>query len=151
MGGGMSTFIGLLQQHAKVLDTPRLTPDIVRAMMALSRCRTGALGQSQWACQGCQHDERTPRSCGHRHCPQCQHANTVQWLERQTAKLLPTPYFMVTLTIPAALRPLAHTHARTLYALMFAVAASVLKDFAQRKHGGDSGFTLVLHTHNRRR
>lgn len=27
----------------------------------------------------------------------------------------------------------------------------MLKDFAQRKQAGDSGFTLVLHTHNRRR
>jgi len=35
--------------------------------------------------------------------------------------------------------------------VMFAVASSVLKDFAQRQHGGQSGFTTVLHTHNRRR
>ncbi|WP_198928801.1 transposase, partial [Enterovibrio norvegicus] len=52
---------------------------------------------------------------------------------------------------PAELRKMAITHARCLYSLMFSVAASVLKDFAQRKHGGDSGFTLMLHTHNRRR
>jgi len=31
------------------------------------------------------------------------------------------------------------------------VAASLMKDFAVRKHGGQSGFTMVLHTHSRRR
>ncbi|WBA13408.1 IS91 family transposase [Salinivibrio kushneri] len=147
----MSTFIQLLQQHTETMPTHSMTPDIARAISAMTRCRTGALGQSQWACQGCHYDERTPLSCGHRHCPQCQHPNTVQWLERQTTKLLPTTYFMVTFTLPATLRHLAHMQAKSLYALMFSVAASVLKDFAQRKHGADSGFTLVLHTHNRRR
>lgn len=147
----MSAFIQLLQQQAGTLETRHLTPDIGRAIFAMTRCRTGALGTSQWACQGCHYDERTPLSCGHRHCPQCQHPHTVQWLQRQAAKLLPTSYFMVTFTLPAPLRHLARTQAKPLYALMFSVAASVLKEFAQRKHSGDSGFTLVLHTHNRRR
>jgi len=34
---------------------------------------------------------------------------------------------------------------------MFSVAASVLKDFAKRKFGGEIGFTAVLHTHSRQR
>ena len=34
---------------------------------------------------------------------------------------------------------------------MFRVAASVLKDFATRKHMGELGFTAVLHTHSRQR
>ena len=147
----MSTFLSLLNHHGAELEPRRLNPDISHAIMAMSRCRTGALGHVQWGCQGCHHDDRTPLSCGHRHCPQCQHTNTMQWLARQEAKLLPTHYFMITFTVPAELRKMAITHARCLYSLMFSVAASVLKDFAQRKHGGDSGFTLVLHTHNRRR
>lgn len=147
----MSAFIALLRQHADELDTRRLTPDVSRAITAMSRCRTGALGHAQWRCQGCHHNDRTPLSCGHRHCPQCQHPNTMQWLARQEAKLFPSHYFMVTFTVPAQLRQLALTHANLLYSLMFSVASSVLKDFAQRKHACDSGFTLVLHTHNRRR
>ena len=34
---------------------------------------------------------------------------------------------------------------------MFSIAASALKDFAKRKHGGKIGLTTVLHTHSRRR
>ena len=34
---------------------------------------------------------------------------------------------------------------------MFTVASSVLKDFAQREHKGELGFTIVLHTHSRQR
>ena len=147
----MSAFISLLNEHFSSLDDKRLTPDMKRAIFSMSRCRTGALGESKWQCQSCQHTDKLPLSCGHRHCPQCQHPTTVQWLERQESKLLPCSYFLVTFTLPAQLRQLAKTHPKTLFSLMFSVAASVLKGFAEHKHGGESGFTLVLHTHNRRR
>jgi len=34
---------------------------------------------------------------------------------------------------------------------MLSVAVSMLEDFAKHKHGGEIGFTIVLHTHNRQR
>ncbi len=58
---------------------------------------------------------------------------------------------MLTFTVPAQLRELARYRPQHFYPLMFKVASSVLKDFAQRQHQGASGFTIVLHTHNRRR
>jgi len=58
---------------------------------------------------------------------------------------------MVTLTLPAQLRALALRYPKALYQRMFCVAASLMKDFAARKHRGKSGFTMVLHTHSRRR
>ena len=147
----MSAFISLLNERLSSLDDERLTADMKRAIFSISRCRTGALGESKWQCQGCHYDDRSPLSCGHRNCPQCQHSTTVQWLERQESKLLPCSYFMLTFTLPAQLRQLAVTHPKRLFSLMFSVAASVLKGFAEHKHAGESGFTLVLHTHNRRR
>ena len=95
------------------------------------------------------HDDRLPLSCGHRHYPQCQQRTTSDWLIRQQSKLLPVHYFMVTLTLPFELRLLAHRQPKALYQSMFSVAASVLKDFARRKNGGEIGFTTVLHTHSR--
>ncbi|WP_164675377.1 IS91 family transposase, partial [Vibrio rhodolitus] len=102
-------------------------------------------------CAHCHHDDRLPLSCGHRHCPQCQHRTTSDWLLRQKRKLLPVPYFMVTFTLPAQLRALAYSQPKVLYHMMFSVASSVLKSFAQREHQGELGFTAVLHTHSRQR
>ena len=70
---------------------------------------------------------------------------------RQQSKLLPVHYFMVTFTLPYELRILARSQPKALYQSMFSVAASVLKVFAKRKHGGEIGFTTVLHTHSRQR
>ncbi|AJR05074.1 IS91 family transposase [Photobacterium gaetbulicola] len=150
----MSTFTSLLTTHyAEFIHHygDRITPDIHRAISAMRRCRTEQAGCSQWYCPHCHHDDRLPLGCGHRSCPQCQQRTASEWLARQEAKLLPAEYFMLTFTVPAPLRGLARYQPGAFYAVMFQVAASVLKDFAHRQHHGLSGFTMVLHTHNRRR
>ena len=59
---------------------------------------------------------------------------------------------MATFTLPYELRALARGHQKTIYNLLFACAASTLKDFGLNpKHlGADIGITAVLHTHSRR-
>jgi hypothetical protein len=41
-------------------------------VLALMRCRTGELGHLVYACPDCGDVKSIPRSCGNRHCPQCQ-------------------------------------------------------------------------------
>jgi hypothetical protein len=150
----MSTFIDLLRQHHHELEGQygnQLSHDSRRAIYAMLSCKTGQQGRSQWYCSHCQHDDRLPLSCGHRHCPQRQQRTTSDWLERQQKKLLPVHYFMVTFALPYELRPLARSQPKALYQSMFSVAASVLKDFAKRKFDGEIGVTAVLHTHSRQR
>jgi hypothetical protein len=150
----MSTFIDLLRQHHQALETQysvKLSPDMHRAIYAMLVCKTAQQRQSLWACDHCQHHDRTPLSCGHRHCPQCQQNTTSQWLARQKAKRLPVEYFMVTFTLPFELRALARQRPKAMYQLMFSVTSSILKDFATRQGLGNIGFTSVLHTHSRRR
>ncbi len=115
------------------------------------RCKTEKQGLSQWYCSHCHHDDRLALSCGNRHCPQCQHSTTSGWLERQKRKLLPTHYYMVTFTVPYELRSLARRNPKALYQAMFTAASSTLKDFARRQSKGELGFTIVLHTHSRKR
>lgn len=150
----MSVFIELLRQYRDELVQDyrfHITDDIRQAMAAMLRCQTEQQGRSQWFCSHCHHDDRLPLSCGHRHCPQCQHRTTSDWLERQKQKLLPVHYYMATFTLPYELRELARQHSKALYQAMFTVASSILKDFAQREHKGELGFTIVLHTHSRQR
>jgi len=65
--------------------------------------------------------------------------------------LLPTHYFLVTFTLPAELRPLARSHQRTIYNLLFGAASQALLKLAQdpRFCGGLIGMVGVLHTWTR--
>jgi hypothetical protein len=130
----------------------RILPGHLRAIRAIRRCRTPDAGQMLVQCSGCGHTEWRPRSCGHRSCPQCQNHDTSLWLDRQQEKMLPVEYFMATFTLPKELRFLAWNNQAVVYDLLFACAASTLKDFAAnpKNLGAEIGMTAVLHTHNRR-
>ena len=129
-----------------------LTPAHYRALHALRHCHDGAFGYADMACPGCGHTEQRMRSCGHRSCPRCQQALASQWLERQQAKLLPVPYFMVTFTVPAQLRPLAYRHPKVFYDALFSAAIGTLKRFARHHKAlrAQLGACAILHTHSRR-
>ena len=73
------------------------------AVRAIRRCRTPALGGQRWRC-GCGREHFAHHSCNHRACPRCGRDDAAAWLARQRARLLPVPYFLVTLTVPEELR-----------------------------------------------
>jgi hypothetical protein len=64
----------------------RLRPEHYRALAAIKQCRTQASPKMQVKCTQCAHQMLVPHSCGHRHCPHCQHHESQQWLERQMKK-----------------------------------------------------------------
>ena len=70
------------------------------------------------------------RSCGNRHCPTCQQDKTKAWLEKQTDRLLPCPYFLVTFTLPAELRDVARSHQRVVYSALFEASSEALRALA---------------------
>ena len=148
-------FASLLYQYHDALQAKyasRLLPSHLRAMDAISRCRTPEAGEVFVQCTDCGHATWRPRSCGHRSCPQCQNHEASIWLDRQQAKLLPVEYFMATFTLPYELRFLAWDNQKLVYDLLFACVSSTLKDFGlnPKNLGADIGMTAILHTHNRR-
>ncbi|MFA5701461.1 MAG: IS91 family transposase [Desulfuromonas sp.] len=135
---------------AKYAD--RLLLSHQNALRAIQRCRTPDSGELHVRCTECGRTEWRPLSCGHRSCPKCQNHEASKWLDRQQAKLLPVPYFMVTFTLPYELRSLAWHFQAQIYSILFACTTSTLKDFGLNpKHlGADMGMTAVLHTQTRR-
>ena len=127
-------------------------PGHLKAIQAIRSCRTSDCGELYVQCPGCGHAQWRPLSCGHRSCPQCQNHEVNQWIDRQQAKLLPVPYFMVTFTLPRELRPLAWNHQKTVYSILFSCAANTLKDFGlnPKNLGAEIGLTMVLHTNSRK-
>jgi len=64
---------------------------------------------------------------------------------------LPCPYFLVTFTLPAELRPLAFAHQKKVYGLLMRSAAAALQKLALDPQylGGRLGALAVLHTWTR--
>lgn len=126
-------------------------PSHRRALRDIVQCRTPALGGQVVTCAGCGQVEYRYHSCRNRHCPKCQQSQAEQWLAEQQALLLPVPYFLLTFTLPAALRPFAQKQQRRFYDLLFRAAATATQQLARdpRFIGGQIGLIGVLHTWTR--
>ena len=122
----------------------------LKAMSAIERCRTAALGGHVARCENekCAHTIIAYNSCRNRHCPKCQGAAAREWLAEREAELLPVPYFHVVYTLPAAIRDIAYQNKAVIYDLLFkASAETTLKIAATPRHlGARIGFMSVLHT-----
>lgn len=133
---------------------PPLSPQQHRAIRAITRCRTPALGGRAFACEHCGHTHFAYHSCNHKACPQCGALATRRWVQREMGKLVNAPYFLVTFTLPAELRgcffgPLA----KQAYELFFAAVSGALSEKLAADKGlraQESGFTAFLHTWNQR-
>jgi len=139
------------QAPAWLEGSPLLTPAQRRALLAITRCRTPALGGHVYRCTACEGTDYAYHSCHHRACPRCGGARTAEWTAKQEARLLPVPYFLVTFTVPEALRSLCAARPELLHDLLFAQSAAALQTLAAmpRHLGGELGMIGVLHTWGR--
>ncbi len=119
-----------------------------RALAAIERCRTAALGGELRVCEACGTPRYVYHSCRNRHCPKCQMRAKERWLAARRAEVLPVPYYHIVFTLPHELNPLAQGNARALYTMLFAAASETLLEFGENPHwlGGEIAATLVLHT-----
>lgn len=120
----------------------------MKALNAIQRCRTVALGGHVDECSHCGHTAISYNSCRNRHCPKCQAQARQRWLAAREQELLETPYFHVVFTLPHALGPLCRTNSQILYNLLFQTSAQTMLEIAaDPKHlGAQIGFLSILHT-----
>ena len=130
----MPTVADALRQHADSYLQQygeRMPSEHKRVLAAITRCRTGLLGFLRYACKSCPHTHWIGRSCGNRHCPN---------------------YFLVTFTVPGALRKIVRTHQRACYQALFDTGSQTIRKLAcgPRFIGTDRlGFFGALHTWGR--
>lgn len=131
----MVTLADICQQYGPAYEAAfgdQLLPSHRQALRAIVQCRTAALGGHVYQCDACEQIHYCYHSCRNRHCPQCQGDKAADWLARQAAMLLPTPYFMLTFTLPAELRSLARSHQHLFYNPSVALrAGSALSRFGR--------------------
>jgi Transposase zinc-binding domain len=133
-----------LDKYEKSFDFQQL-----KALRAIPRCRTAALGGHIDACPRCGYQAAISyNSCRNRHCPKCQTQLRERWLAARERELLPTSYFHVVFTAPHELNVLALDNPRLFYDLLFTASAQTLLEVAaDPKHlGATLGIISILHT-----
>ncbi len=124
----------------------------VKVLLAISRCRTAALGGHLDECTRCGHRAISYNSCRNRHCPKCQTGARERWIAARQRELLPTRYVHVVFTLPRELAPLVLQNRKAVYGLLFRASAETLMEVARdpRHLGAEIGFFSVLHTWNQK-
>jgi Putative transposase/Transposase zinc-binding domain len=148
---GLLEVADVFRHHGAAYRNGRPTPlgrVEMRVMSAIALCRTAALGGHVEACDGCTHNRIAYNSCRNRHCPKCQGAAREAWLAERGKDLLPTPYFHVVFTVPAAIAAMAFQNKAVIYSILFEAAAFALRTASRdpRHLGGETGAVAILHT-----
>ena len=131
----------------------RMMPSHHRAIEDIAACRTQQMGGHLYRCENkaCEQLVYEYHSCGNRSGPKCGQDKTQRWLETQRNRLLPTHYFLVTFTLPSAMRPVARSNQKIVYNQLFQASSRALQKLAKdpRFVGGDIGMMGGLHTWTR--
>jgi hypothetical protein len=69
-----------------------------------------------------------------------------QWLEKQTAELLPVGYFHLVFTLPHELNRLILANKKIVLSFLFKAVSETLLQFGRSRLGGTLGIIAVLHT-----
>jgi hypothetical protein len=120
-----------------------------KAIQDICDCRSGSFGTILYECNECNTMQPVQCCCGNRHCPSCHQYKAEDWLHKQMENLLPTHYFLLTVTIPKGLRDIARSNQRIVYKAMFSSAHGALNKLAKdKKYVGSNrtGYLAALHT-----
>ena len=148
----MSTIQDIFQTYGPqylALHEDRMPRVHKKTIQDIIGCRSGSFGTILYGCPDCQTIQPIPCCCGNRHCPTCQQNKMDQWLHKQMEKLLPTHYFLLTITLPQGLRQVVRSHQKITYAALFSCTHEALKKLARDKRFVGStriGYLAVLHT-----
>jgi Putative transposase/Transposase zinc-binding domain len=127
-------------------DHPGLPTVQHRAMRAIERCRTDALGGHLQQCNHCGHRVISYNSCRNRNCPKCQCSAAKRWVAQRHNEILPIPYFHLVFTVPKEIAQIALGNQKVLYSILFRSVARTLLQVSQNHFSAEIGFLAILHT-----
>ncbi|MCB0483633.1 MAG: IS91 family transposase [Flavobacteriales bacterium] len=121
---------------------------IVRALYAISVCRTAALGGHVSSCNKCGHKHPAYNSCRNRHCPKCQNARRERWIQLRAEEIPNVGCYHVVFTLPSQLYPLCVQYGAWLYDILFTAAWQTIAAMSRNPSflGAEPGMVTVLHT-----
>jgi hypothetical protein len=137
----------ILASHKDSLITgKRLCQVQIKAIDAIIKCRTSALGDHWDECDSCGHTRVSYNSCRNRNCPKCQQSKQIVWADKIKASIIPVKHFHLVFTFPDVLNLLFYINQKDCYAMLFKAAAEALKKTMKHYLKVESGAIAVLHT-----
>lgn len=122
-----------------------------KAVNAIRKCRTKALGKNIYNCNDCGQTVEVFHSCKNRFCPNCSWADTVKWSKTVYNHLLNVPHRHVVMTLPHSLNYLIKRNNKFFFQTLMEVASNLMKDFIRNKYKVEAGVISVLHTFGERK
>jgi hypothetical protein len=121
------------------------------ALEAIRNCRTAVMGGHLAECEECGHQQYSYHSCKNRSCPKCHGKDTLAWLQKREAELLPVRHFHLVFTLPQELRDPVRRNQKKLYDVLVRSAVDSLATVGldPKFVGGKLGILAVLHTWTR--
>ncbi|MCO5182085.1 MAG: transposase zinc-binding domain-containing protein [Candidatus Promineofilum sp.] len=107
-----------------------------KAVNAILRCRTAAMGGYIRLCDTCGNVEVAYCSCKNRHCPKCGHLEKVQWVAGKKRGSCRCPTFRSSSRLDHGINDIARINPKAIYNLLFRVAGKLLKEYGRRYLGG---------------
>jgi predicted Zn-ribbon and HTH transcriptional regulator len=139
----------IFSSHEKhFVEKHKLCPEQHKALNAILKCRTAALGGHIDLCDKCGYTRQAYNSCRNRHCPRCQFVKKEQWVDKLAGNLPAVKHFHVVFTIPACLHKLFYINQNIAYSLLFKAAGNTLMQCAKNPKflGAQVGAVAILHT-----
>lgn len=129
-----------------LISKTKLAPLQLKVLDKIANCRTSALGGHEEVCDSCATVRYSYNSCGDRHCPKCQAAKQVFWIDDLVQTTLPVKHFHIVFTVPHQLNVVCLHNQRLYYDLLFAAVWQTLRSFGYSNYGVETGAVAVLHT-----
>jgi len=129
-----------------LLDRENLSPQQVKGLLNIVRCRTASMGGHEEVCDSCGTVTYSYNSCGDRHCPKCQLNKQLQWVEKLEKEVLPVKHYHIIFTVPHSLNDICLWNDKMYYSILFKTVWATLRSFGYAHYGVESGAIAVLHT-----
>jgi len=130
----------------ELITHDKLSPMQTKALFDILDCRTAALGGHEDACDCCGVIGYSFNSCGNRHCPKCNGAKQLKWIEKLMEKTLPIKHYHIVFTVPHCLNKICLWNDSMYYKILFSAVWRTLHSFGYSHYGVESGAVAVLHT-----
>lgn len=129
-----------------LLQNESLSPIQTKTLFDILQCRTAALGGHEEACDCCGSVRYSYNSCGNRHCPKCQFAKQVKWIDNLIDRTLPIKHYHVVFTVPHCLNSVCLWNNTRYYKTLFGAVWRTLHSFGYSHYGAETGAIAVLHS-----
>lgn len=130
----------------QLIAQDKLSPIQIKALYDIMICRTAILGGHEDACDCCGIIRNSYNSCGNRHCPKCQAAKQLIWVEKLMVRTLPIKHYHIIFTVPHCLNKICLWNDKMYYKILFSAVWRTLHSFGYSQYGVESGTVAVLHT-----